>query len=347
VKARIFVLLALLLLVFAVADLFFGSAEVPPGEVLGLLLGGDGASLPPSFKTIVLELRLPKVLVAILAGAALAVAGLLLQTLFRNPLAGPDVLGINSGASLGVALVVLWLGGGEASFLSGIGLLGDVVVVGAASAGAGAALALILWASRRMGNLTLLVLGVILGYTVSALTTILLHMSLAERMQAFMFWTFGSFGGVGWSELRLLAPLLVLALAASLPLGKPLNALAAGESLARSLGVGVRRLRRGLLIASAVLAGGVTAFCGPISFLAIAVPHLCRLWLKTADHRILLPACALAGAAAALLADLLTQVPPGAEVLPLNAVTSLLGAPLIGYLLLRRPAEMAGGRAES
>ncbi len=342
----VFALLALLLAAFAALDLFVGSAEIPPGQVWRLLLG-EGGGLPPSFTTIVWELRLPKVLVATLAGAALAIAGLLLQTLFRNPLAGPDVLGISSGASLGVALVVLWLGSGEASWLSGLGLLGDVAVVSAASAGAGAALALILWASRRMGNLTLLVLGVLLGYATGALTTILLHMSLAERVQAFVMWTFGSFGGVGWNELRLLGPVILATLAPALFLGKPLNALALGDAFARSVGVEVGRLRRRVLLAAAVLAGAVTAFCGPIAFLGIAVPHLCRLWLKSADHRLLLPGSALAGAATALLAELLTQLPPGAEVLPLNAVTSLLGAPLVAYLLLRRPAAMGGVRPEA
>ncbi len=215
------------------------------------------------------------------------------------------MLGISSGASLGVALVVLWLGSGEASWLSGLGLFGDVAVISAASAGAGAALALILWASRRMGNLTLLVLGVLLGYATGALTTILLHMSLAERVQAFVLWTFGSFGGVGWNELQILAPLLIVTLAAALLLGKPLNALALGEGFARSVGVEVGRLRRLLLLAAAILAGAVTAFCGPIAFLGVAVPHLCRLWLRSADHRLLLPASALAGAAAALLSELL------------------------------------------
>lgn len=342
----IFALLAVVLVFLAGLDLFLGSAEIPAGEVLRLLLGQSSEGLPPSWATIVLALRLPKVIVAILAGAALAVAGLLMQTLFRNPLAGPDVLGISSGASLGVALVVLWLSSGEASWLSGLGLLGDMAVVGAASAGAGAALAVILWASRRMGNLTLLVLGVLLGYATGALTTILLHMSIAERVQAYVLWTFGSFGGVGWSELRVLAPLLLAALGGALLLGKPLNALALGETFALSVGVPVRRLRHGLLLASALLAGAVTAFCGPVAFLGIAVPHLCRLLLRSADHRVLLPASALAGAAAALLADLLTQLPPGAEVLPLNAVTSLLGAPLIAYLLLRRPAAMGGLRGD-
>lgn len=345
--AGAYALLGGLLLLLAALDLFLGSAAIPPGEVWRLLLGQGAAGQPPVWATIVYELRLPKVLVAMLAGSSLAVAGLLLQTLFRNPLAGPDVLGISSGASLGVALVVLWLGSGEKGSLAGLGLLGDVAVVSAASAGALAALAVILWASRRMGNLTLLVLGLLMGYATGALTTILLHMSLAERVQAYVLWTFGSFGGVTWSDLRILAPLLLVTLAGALLLGKPLNSLALGEAFARSVGVEVARLRRWLLLASALLAGAVTAFCGPIAFLGIAVPHLCRLWLRSADHRLLLPASALAGAVAALLADLLTQLPPGAEVLPLSAVTSLLGAPLIAWLLLRRPAEMGGLRADS
>ena len=344
---RCFLLLALALLLLATLDLFFGSAEIPPGEVVQLLLGSSSPAIEPSWVIIVRELRLPKVIVAMLAGAALAVAGLLLQTLFRNPLAGPDVLGISAGASLGVALVVLWLGSGEASWLSGLGLLGDMALVSAASCGAFLALALILWASRRMGNLTLLVLGLLLGYTTGALTTILLHMSLAERVQAYMMWTFGTFGGAGWSEVRLLAPVLLLTLGGALLLGKKLNALALGDVFARSLGVEVGRLRRSILLLAAILAGTVTAFCGPIAFLGIAVPHLARLVFRTADHRRLLPATALLGAAVALLADLLTQVPPGAEVLPLNALTSLLGAPLIAFLLWRGKAELGGLRGDS
>lgn len=346
-QARSFLLLALLLLALATLDLFFGSAEIPPGEVMQLLFGQETPGITPSWVLIVRELRLPKVIVAMLAGAALAIAGLLLQTLFRNPLAGPDVLGISSGASLGVALVVLWLGSGEASWLSGLGLLGDMALVSAASCGAFLALALILWASRRMGNLTLLVLGILLGYTTGALTTILLHMSLAERVQAYVMWTFGTFGGAGWSEIRLLAPVLLLALGTALLLGKKLNALALGDVFARSLGVDVARLRRLILLLAAVLAGSVTAFCGPIAFLGIAVPHLARMLFRTADHRRLLPATALLGAAVALLADLLTQLPPGAEVLPLNALTSLLGAPLIAYLLWRGKAEIGGLHGDS
>ena len=346
-SGRGFLLLAIGVFLLATLDLFFGSADIPPGEVVQLLFGTAEPGTEPSWVLIVRELRLPKVIVAMLAGAALAVAGLLLQTLFRNPLAGPDVLGISAGASLGVALVVLWLGSGEASWLSGLGLLGDMALVTAASCGAFLALALILGASRRMGNLTLLVLGLLLGYTTGALTTILLHMSLAERVQAYVMWTFGTFGGAGWSEIRLLAPVLLLTLSAALLLGKKLNALALGDVFARSVGVEVGRLRRSILLLAAILAGTVTAFCGPIAFLGIAVPHLARLLFRSADHRCLLPASALLGAAVALLADLLTQVPPGAEVLPLNALTSLLGAPLIAYLLWRGKAEIGGLRGDS
>lgn len=346
-SASTFGLLVAALLVLALLDLLWGSAAIPTAEVLRVLVGKGVAALPPAWVTIVVELRLPKMLVAVLAGSSLALAGLLLQTLFRNPLAGPDVLGISSGASLGVALVVLWLGSGELSWLARVGLIGDVAVVTAASIGAGAALALVLWAARRMDNLTLLVLGLLLGYATGALTTILLHMSLAERVQAYVAWTFGSFGAATWSQLRVLAPVLLLAQAITLLLGKELNALALGESFASSVGVAVGRLRRLLLLLSATLAGAVTAFCGPIAFIGIAVPHLCRLWMRSADHRLLLPASALTGAAAALLADLLTQLPAGATVLPLNAVTSLLGAPLIAYLLLRRPAELGGLRGDS
>jgi iron complex transport system permease protein len=315
-----------------VVDLGVGSVALSPTQVVAALF--DPAAQDPTTVTIVREFRLPKALTAALAGAALALAGLLMQTLFRNPLAGPDVLGVSAGASLGVALVVL-ASQASAGFLGGLGFLGGVALIGAAAAGAGAALGLILWAARRVSNLTLLIFGLLLGYLTSAIVTVLIHFSHAERIQAYVIWTFGSFGAVTWDELRLLAPtLFVGALLAFLAI-KPLNTLLLGETVARSLGVGFERLRQLLLLATALLAGTVTAFCGPIAFIGVAVPHLARVWVKDADHRRLLPACALLGASVGLLADLLTQL-PGEGVLPLNAVTALLGAPVILGLLLRR-----------
>ena len=316
------------------ASLASGSVAIPLAEVVAVLAGGEAERA--SWTQIVLQFRLPKALTAALAGAALAVSGLLMQTLFRNPLAGPYVLGVSAGASLGVAAVVLSVGAGASRLLAGLGLAGDLALVVAASLGAGAALALVMIAARRVSTLTLLILGVLFGYATSALVTVLIHFSLAERIQSYLAWTFGSFGGVTWGQLRLLAPVLILGLVLAMATSKPLNALLLGESYAGSMGVSVARSRFLVLGATALLAGAVTAFCGPIGFLGIAVPHLVRSLFRSADHRLLIPASVLAGALVALLSDLVAQLPGSQAVLPLNAVTALVGAPVIGVVILRR-----------
>ena len=316
------------------ASLAVGSAKIPFSEVVTILAGGEpGRAL---WASIVIQFRLPKALTAALSGAALAVSGLLMQTLFRNPLAGPYVLGVSAGASLGVAVVVLSVGAGASQLLAGLGLIGDFGLVVAASLGSGAALALVLLAARRVSTLTLLILGVLFGYATSALVTVLIHFSLAERIQSYVIWTFGSFGGVTWSQLRVLAPALLVGLALALASSKPLNVLLLGESYAASMGVAVARSRFLILGATALLAGGVTAFCGPIGFLGIAVPHLVRSLFRVADHRLLIPASVLAGALVALFSDLVAQLPGSQAVLPLNAVTALIGAPVIAVVILRR-----------
>ncbi|MEM7355565.1 MAG: iron ABC transporter permease [Acidobacteriota bacterium] len=318
------------------ASLAVGSARVPFDEVVTILLGGE--SERPAWSAIVRQFRLPKALTATLAGAALAVSGLLMQTLFRNPLAGPYILGVSAGASLGVALVVLSVGAGASQMLAGLGLAGDLGLAAAASLGAGAALGLVLIAARRVSTLTLLILGVLFGYATSALVTVLIHFSVAERIQSYVTWTFGSFGGVTWSQVHILAPVLSVGLVLAYLAAKPLNALLLGESYAATMGVSVRRARLLILGSTALLAGGVTAFCGPIGFLGVAVPHLVRGLLRVADHRLLIPASALAGAVVALLSDLVAQLPGSHAVLPLNAVTALIGAPVIGVVILRRRA---------
>lgn len=315
-------------------DLALGSVRVPLAEVVEILLGGEPTR--EAWRSIVLHFRLPKAITALLAGASLAVSGLLMQTLFRNPLAGPFVLGISSGASLGVAAVVLTAGAGSAGLLAGLGLGGDVALVTAASLGAALALGLVLLVARRVSILTLLILGMLFGYAAGALVTVLMHFAMAERIQAYVVWTFGSFGGVTWEELRVLAPVLILGVGVSAALAKPLDALLLGEGHARALGVSVAPVRHALLVITAVLAGGVTAFCGPIGFVGVAVPHLARGIFATSFHRVLLPATALLGALVALAADLVAQWPGSATVLPLNAVTALLGAPVIGWVVLRK-----------
>lgn len=340
-RAALVGMLALTVFMFLVS-LAFGSVRIPLDQIVTILLGGEAAR--DTWPTIVWMFRLPKALTAVLAGAALSIAGLQMQTLFRNPLADPFVLGISAGASLGVALVVLGTtalgvasGGVSRTFLAGLGLLGEVGVVGAACLGAGCVFGLIMLVSRRLqSTVTLLVLGLMFGYLTSALVSVLIYFSAPDRIQAFAAWGFGSFGGVTWQQMRVLAPVVLVGLAIAYAASKSLNALLLGESYARTMGLNVRRTRFWLLTGSALLAGAVTAFCGPIGFLGVAVPHLARNLFRTADHRILVPAVVLIGATLALLFDTVSQMPGTNRTLPLNAVTSLLGAPLIAWVILRR-----------
>ncbi|HVR29706.1 MAG TPA: iron ABC transporter permease, partial [Thermoanaerobaculia bacterium] len=321
-----------------VADVATGSVSIPFGATVDILRGAGAEEAV--WERIILDLRLPQAGTAVFAGAALAVSGLVMQTLFRNPLADPFVLGISSGASLGVALVVLGgglsagagaiVGGGVASAMAGVSH------VAAAIGGAVLMLLLVVFVARRVSTLTLLLLGVLAGYAASALVSILLRFAAPANVQTYVIWTLGEFAGVSWSEAVILAPALGVGLVMAAVAVKPLNALLLGETYARSMGVAVERSRIWLIASTAVLAGAVTAFCGPIGFLGIAVPHLARGLLQTSDHRLLVPGTALLGAALALLADLLTQVPGGPRTLPLNAVTALLGAPVVVWVILAR-----------
>ncbi len=316
-------------------SLSFGSVRIPFEQVALILLGEQPERA--TWTTIVLDFRLPKALTAALAGAALGVSGLQMQTLFRNPLADPFVLGVSSGASLGVALVVLGVGAANNTLLAVAGLLSNLSLAAAASVGAGAVLVLVLTLARRVqSSVTLLILGLMISYLTSAVVSLLLYFSIAERIQAYVAWTFGSFGGVTWTQMQVLAPAIGVGLLLAFILTKSLNALLLGEAYARSMGLDIRRARIGIVASGAVLAGTVTAFCGPIAFLGIAIPHLCRALLRSADHRMLIPACVLVGATAALLADLAAQAPGTRVVLPLNAITALIGAPVVVWIILRR-----------
>ena len=332
-------LLAALIGVFLLS-LAIGSVSIPLADIIRVLLGGSASR--NSWTSIVLKFRLPKALTAALAGAALGVSGLQMQTLFRNPLADPFVLGISSGASLGVALVVLSVGSVGMVLLAGIGLLGDLSLVVAASLGSALVLGLVLLVARRVTNsVTLLILGLMFGYGVGAVVSLLLYFSIAERIQAYINWTFGSFGAVTWSQMIVFAPAILIGLVIAFLLSKPLNALLLGETYARSMGMNVAAGRRWIIVSTALLAGTVTAFCGPIGFLGIAVPHICRSLFDTSDHRILIPATILAGALVALVADLIAQVPGSQTVLPLNAITALIGAPVVIWIILRGRALKA------
>lgn len=329
------ILIALLIILIGTFCLVLavGSVSVPLEDVWRALIGQPTSR--PAYATIVTQFRLPRALTALLAGAALAVGGVQMQTLFRNPLTDPFVLGISAGASLGVALVVLAVGTTGATVLVGIGLLGDLSLAAAASLGAALMLGIVLsFAQRARSILTLLIVGLMLSYAVSALVSLLLYFSIPERIQAYINWTFGSFGGVTWRQVPILAPILAVGLALSLALIKPLNALLLGEAYAQSMGINLRRARMGIILSTALLAGGVTAFCGPIGFLGIAVPHLSRILLRTSDHRWLLPTAMLLGSLIAMLADLIAQVPGRQIILPLNAITALIGAPVVVLIVL-------------
>lgn len=321
--------LGALVAVLLCLELALGSVSIPLGAVWRALTGGEVERA--SWVTIVQDVRLPRAIAAMLAGGALAACGLLMQTYFRNPLADPFVLGISAGASLGVALLIVATGGALHA------LVGATSLAVAASLGAGAALLAVLVVSRRVeGATTILILGLMFGYLTSSLVSILLHLSTAERVKAYIAWTFGSFSGVSGRELTALAATTGAGLLAALAMAKPLNALLLGEEYARTMGLDARRARLALLTCASLLSGAVVAFCGPVGFVGIAAPHLARGLTRTADHRLLLPASILVGATVALAADLLSQLPGGDRILPLNAVTSLLGAPVVVWVLLRQ-----------
>ncbi|WP_236238977.1 iron ABC transporter permease [Streptomyces sp. CC228A] len=343
VRRRLVVVLALtagtaLLFVLAIAT---GSHPVPVAEVVRILFGH--AAEDPRWTVIVEQVRLPRALTAAAVGAALAVAGVQMQTLFRNALADPFSLGVSSGASMGVAAVVVGTGGVAGSFTGDLAGLGRVGVVIAASLGAAAVLALVLLLSRWVRSaVTLLVVGVMIGSAATAVVGVMLVYARPERAQQFVMWGLGSFGATTWPDLHVMLPVVGAGLLTALLTAKRLNALLLGEDYARTMGLNVRRSRDLALFATSLLAGAATAFCGPIAFLGLAVPHLTRVALGTSDHRALIPASMLAGAFLALACALLSQ-PPGTDaVLPLNAITSLFGAPVVIAFLIRSRRGVQG-----
>ncbi len=326
----LFLALILLLSLLVVCDLLFGSVTIPIEALLAVFTGeGDAA-----FREIIWNYRFPKALTAILAGAALSVSGLLMQTLFRNPLAGPDVLGINAGAGLGVALVTL-LASGAGGLLLGVGSWG---LAAAAIIGAAAVLFLVLLTSIRVPDLvSLLIVGMMFGYIGGALTSVFQNVSNPDTLKVFIVWTFGSLSAVSWSMMPLLAVVVVLGLGLSFYLVKTLNVLLIGEHYAKGLGVSVPRVRFLIILATALLAGGVTAFAGPVTFIGVTVPHIARGLFRSWDHRIVVPASMMCGSCLLLLCDIVTQLPGfGGNTLPINSVTALFGAPIIIWIILRR-----------
>ena len=322
----LFVSLSLLLVILFVLDLLIGSVHIPLRDILGAIVGAD---VDPATRLIVLDIRLIKAVVAILSGMALSVSGLQMQTLFRNPLAGPYVLGINSGASLGVALFILGmplLGIATNSTLSSIG------TAGAAWLGSALILAFVASVSTRIKDImVILILGMMISSGVSAVVQILQYLSNEEALKSFVIWTMGSLGDVTANQLHLMLPAVLLGLVVSVAVIKPLNLLLLGEQYARTMGLNVRRSRYLIFLSTTLLAGTVTAFCGPIGFVGLAIPHIARMLFSNADHRILLPASALCGAVVLLTCDIISKW----LTLPINTITALLGIPIVIWVVIR------------
>lgn len=324
--AFLFTALALLTVVLFTADLLVGSVAVAPADIWAALTGGD---CDPAIRDIILRIRLLKAITALLAGAALAASSLQMQTLFRNPLAGPYVLGISSGAGLGVALFLLGaplLGVSAHSFVQSLG------IAGAAWLGAALVLLVVMAVSRRIKDImVILILGMMFGSGISSIVEILQYLSSEAALKSFVIWTMGSLGDVTGGNLALMLPVVAAGLVLSVAAIKPLNLLLLGENYARTMGLNVQRTRTLLFLSTVLLAGTVTAFCGPVGFIGLAVPHLARMLFASADHRILMPGSMLAGAALLLVCDLISKT----LALPINTVTALMGIPVVIIVVVR------------
>ena len=333
-------LLLALLLLLTILNLLIGTVKIPVADVCRILAGDHSNEI---WRNIIFSSRLPQALTAIVAGAGLAVSGLQMQTVFRNPLAGPSVLGISNGSALGVAMVVLLSGqiGGVA--LSRLGYLGDAAMSIAAIVGALAVMMLIVWISQKVrGNVTLLIIGVMIGYLANAIIGVLKFLSPEEDVKAFVVWGLGSFSRVSGDEMVLFIVLMAVLLPLACLLVKPMNLMLLGDNYAANLGLNIRRSRMLVIISSGVLVAIVTAYCGPIMFIGLAVPHLTRAIFRTSDHRVLMPATALCGAVLALLCNLIARMPGFEGALPVNSVTALVGAPVIAAVLFRRRKNDVG-----
>lgn len=328
----ILLLVASIIVLFAMS-LIVGSVRIPLADVCDILF--DKFDGKESWKYIVMENRLPQALTAMLCGASLAVCGLILQTAFRNPLAGPDVFGISSGAGLGVAIVMLFLGGSVSTTLFTVS--GFLAILTSAFIGAIVVTMIILFLSTMVRNsVLLLIVGLMVGYVSSSAVALLNFFASEEGVKSYMVWGMGNFGGVSMNHMQLFALLCLVGIIASIFLIKPLNIMLLGTQYAESLGINIRQIRNLLLVTVGLLTAVTTAFCGPVSFLGLAIPHMTRLLLHTENHQILLPCTILCGAVIALLCNLICYLPGDGGIIPLNAVTPLLGAPIIIYVIVKR-----------
>ena len=325
-------LLALSIIAFIILNLLLGTVRIPAGDVIDILLGNHSDNR--IWTNIVMKSRLPQSLTAAMAGAGLAVSGLLMQTVFRNPLAGPSVLGISSGASLGVACVVLLSGSIGGVTLSRLGVIGEVSITLSAITGSLLIMALIAFVARKVrGNVTLLIMGVMIGYIANAIIGVLKFFSAEEDIRAYVIWGLGSFSRVSGGQTTVFIVLMLILLPTAFFLIKTLNLLLLGDSYARNLGLNIKRARLLVIGCSGVLVAVVTAYCGPIVFLGLAVPHICRGLFHTSNHAVVLPASLLGGASLALLCNLIARLPGFEGALPVNSVTALVGAPVVMWVL--------------
>lgn len=323
-------LIGLALLLLLLLNIATGSVAISLSEVIGTLFHGPNRE--DLITNIIWQLRVPKAVTCLVAGAALAIGGLLMQTLFRNPLAGPDVLGLSSGASLMVAFVIL-LGASSQAYLPAVNPWSLAV---AASTGSGIIFLVVLAVAHRVkDNTSLLIIGLMIAAASSSIVSVLQFLSKAQDLQSFIIWTMGSVGGTNWEEILILVLILIAGIIISFGSIKSLNAWLLGDNYATSLGVNLKRSRFWIVLATSLLTGGVTAFCGPIAFVGLAVPHLIRILIPTMNHKILLPLVMAGGASIMLLCDIIAQLPGSSNVLPLNAVTSMIGAPVVIWVVMR------------
>lgn len=329
---RFFVVITLAIIALFVINIIYGAVKIPINSIIDIFSGNDDVN--ESWKYIILQTRLPQALTAILCGGALAVSGLLLQTAFCNPLAGPSIFGINSGASLGVAFVMLLFGG---SITAGaVSVTGFLAVLIAAFVGAVAVMAVLLFFSNLVNNnVMLLITGIMIGHISSSAISLLNFFATEEGVHSYMIWGLGNFGGVSMAQMPLFAAVTIVGLICALLLIKPLNAVLLGEQYAENLGINTIKLRNCLLLVTGLLTAVTTAYCGPIAFIGLAVPHIARMLLKTDNHRYLIPGTILSGAAISLLCNIICVLPGDNGIIPLNAVTPIMGAPVIIYVIIK------------
>tara|TARA_B110000091_G_scaffold55214_1_gene60564 strand:+ start:1289 stop:2317 length:1029 start_codon:yes stop_codon:yes gene_type:complete len=328
-----FISLSILLMVFFFLNISLGSVSIPFKDIFTTLMGDT--TIKDSWQTIVLDFRLPKAITAILVGSGLSICGLLMQTLFRNPLAGPFVLGISSGASLGVALLIL-----GSSIFGGFFLTNSISnwsLAIASSLGAFLVLFAVIMAANRVRNtMSILIIGLMFGSLTAAVISVLAYFSEAAQIQQYLFWSFGSLGNLSWSELTVFGCVYLIGILSTFVIIKPLNSFLLGENYAKSLGINIKKSRTIILLITSLLTGVITAFSGPIAFIGLAVPHIAKMLFTTSNHKILVPASAIIGGIVLLICDSIAQLPTSEFTLPINAITSLFGAPIVIWLLIRK-----------